>query len=182
MTASTLVDYLLEGRIDPDDVGDPKSFIHGTIGREETWKVPHPWVAILRRMGFELRNNNYKNADQVGVQYWSMERHVKMKSGEDLELNVSGYDQPDMLGKVALTVRYDSRGKGEASHVWDSRPIDTREIKRVVGDVLRRIERTKTDYVWNSYSRGVAETMRKVLAPYGYWTSHKLGKTYEPLR
>jgi hypothetical protein len=171
VNALCLVNTLLENGV--DDEIDTMSYALGTKDKD-LWTVPHPWVAVLRPLGYKMSENHYDDEGHP-VQYYAMEKDVKLASGEKMELTVSGYTQPDLQDKVGVGIAYEEypgRGRG-SSGVFGSRPIGLAELKRVIRDIERRLARTQLEYSWNDSVSSLRTTLQKVLRPYEYWHHEK---------
>lgn len=167
MIARDLVKGLLE--VDADYFGDPMEYAIGA-GEKESWKIPegHPWVHVLRALHFKLKRNTYTPKNKPRKEFWSSERTVKLASGQVVGLTVAGYDQHELLDSVGLSITWD-----KGAYIFGSRPIRPVELKRVMRDIIRRLERCQVESNWNSYTRGVQEAVNKVLRRYEYWFKKK---------
>lgn len=172
MDAHRLMNALLENEV--DDEIDPLSYALGT-GEKETWIVPHPWVAVLRPLGYKIADTRYNDEEGKPIQYYGMEKDIKLASGEKLELTVSGYTHPELQGKVGVSIAYDEypgSGRGPAGF-FGSRPIALGELKRVMRDIERRIRRTHLEYSWGNRFHEMRAALEKLLRPYEYWHAER---------
>lgn len=177
MDAREIVSTLLEA--DLDYVGDLMQYAYDTKEKTADWLVPkeHPWVHDLRSLGFKLKHNEYtpRTGEDKGkrIEYWSAERDTKMKSGQRLRVTISQYDQPELDGAIGVSIYVPAEGSHDEHGIWGSTPIPKGKAKRVIADIIRRLERTKVEYDWNSYTRGLQETVDKILKPYDYWENNR---------
>lgn len=172
MNARALANALLEA--DEDYIGDPMTYAFDTASKD-TWLVPHPWVHALRGLGFKLKHNEYTprlDKNPKKIEFWSAERAVQLKSGELLKLQASGYDQPELKDHVGLSISYKGTRSDEGG-IYSTKPLSPVQLKPVLRDIIRRLERTEVEYDWNSYTRGVQETVNKVLKTYEYWENNR---------
>ena len=171
MNARALANALLEA--DEDYVGDPMQYAFDTE-KKDIWLVPkaHPWVHALRGLGFKLKHNEYTPRGGKHTEYWSAERDVEMKSGELLHITASGYDQPEMQGQVGVGINIPREGNSSNS-IYSTRPLKPDEVVAVVGDILKILQRTVRKYDYNSYTRGLQETVNRVLKKYEYWENER---------
>ena len=178
MDARTIARTLLEVA-DLDYVGDPMQYALDTKEKKADWLVPsgHDWIHTLRGLGFRLEHNEYtpKTGDEAGkkIEFWSGERDVKMKSGEKLQITASAYEQPELAGHIGIGIDYKPHYRDSATSVFSTTPLSPKRFKRVIADIIRRLERTKVEPDWNSYTGGVQETVNKVLKPYEYWENNR---------
>lgn len=171
-----LARYIVDSALDDFD---PKDYAFGTA-EKESWTIPHPWVAILRPMGFKMLHNAYTSDKGKPVEFWSMERDVNMRGGKTVRLSASGYEQPELKGCVGINVSVDD-GKGKMERgIWSSTPVGPHALKQVMSDIVRRLERLRVVYEWNSYTRGTAESINKALKPYEYWENEKKQPYVQP--
>lgn len=162
-------------------LGDPMQYAIDTKEKKADWLVPkeHMWVHTLRPLGFRLEHNEYTptTGDEAGkkIEFWSAERETKLKSGEMVRVTVSEYDQPELKGHIGVSIYYRPKWRSNADEggIYGSTPIPGKDAKRVVGDIVRRLERTKVEYEHNSYTSGVQETINKVLKKYEYWEHNR---------
>lgn len=178
MDAHALVNALLEA---DEYVGDPMQYALDTAEKTADWLVPkeHMWVHTLRSLGFKLEHNEYtpKFGDEAGkkIEFWSAERVTKLKSGEKVRVTVSEYDSPELKGYTGVSIYYRAswRTSEDEGGIYGSAPIPGKDTKRIVADIIRRLERTEVEYETNSYTRGVQETINKVLKKYEYWENKR---------
>lgn len=163
-------------------LGDPMQYALDTKENKADWLVPkdHEWIHTLRSLGFRLEDNHYdiKTGDDAGkhVQFYSAERNVTLKSGEVVNIGVSAYEQPSLRGHVGINIEYLAKwrtGRGERpSGIYGSTPIPIKKAKRVLADMIRRLEQTEVEYD-NTYTQGVERAVNTALKKYEYWENNR---------
>ncbi len=151
-------------------VGDPTQYAIGAADKDY-WTAPQPWVHQLRALGFHLSHNEYTNEQGEKIRYFSSEREVKLKSGEHMNVIVSGYTQPELEGQLGVSV-----GEAHESYsIWGSRPIKPNELMRVMRDIIRRLEAANSyDFDWGR--SGTEQAVNKALRPYEFWRNERRKK------
>lgn len=168
--------YIVDNALDDFD---PKDYAFGTADKD-SWTVPHPWVGVLRPMGFKMLHNAYTSDEGKPVEFWSMERDVKMRGGKKVKLSASGYDLPELQGCVGIGVAVEDRDGKWDRGIWSSTPVGPHALKEVMADIIRRLERCRVVIDWSYSDNGFGKSINRALKPYEYWKNEKTQPYVQP--